>query len=151
MQELRAMAVYAAENRIRGNSFKRNSLLKPLDIILSELDRCPAPDNLNELALIRAGTKEMIFDHLERIAQPGYKVGRTKQEKVSHYVDLFFDEVLKKAHHNNVNRLLGRERLIRSAYLFYLRETLPRKAADNGVISAGGSDYEDEANEEESN
>jgi len=149
MQELRAMAVYAAENRIRGNSFKRNSLLKPLDIILSELDRCPAPDNLNELALIRAGTKEMIFDHLERIAQPGYKVGRTKQEKVSHYVDLFFDEVLKKAHHNNVNRLLGRERLIRSAYLFYLRETLPRKAADNVAI-AGGSDYEEEANEEES-
>ncbi len=150
MQELRAMAVYAAENRIRGNTFKRNSLLKPLDIILSELDRCPAPDNLNELALIRAGTKEMIFDHLERIAQPGYKVGRTKQEKVSHYVDLFFDEVLKKAHHNNVNRLLGRERLIRSAYLFYLREALPRKATESAAIDAEAGEYEEEGNEEES-
>jgi hypothetical protein len=150
MQELRAMAVYAAENRIRGNTFKRNSLLKPLDIILSELDRCPAPDNLNELALIRAGAKEMIFDHLERIAQPGYKVGRTKQEKVSHYVDLFFDEVLKKAHHNNVNRLLGRERLIRSAYLFYLREALPRKAAESTAIDAEAGEYEEEGNEEES-
>ncbi|MDQ2714335.1 MAG: hypothetical protein M3Z08_05455 [Chloroflexota bacterium] len=146
MQELRAMAVYAAENRIRGNSFKRNSLLKPFDIILSELDRCPAPDNLNELALIRAGTKEMIFAHLERIAQPEYKVGRTKQDKVSHYVDLFFDEVLKKAHHNNANRLLGRERLIRSAYLFYLREALPRKAAESAASNSGL--VEDEEDEE---
>lgn len=150
MQELHAIAVYAAENRIRGNTLKRNSLLKPLDIILSELDRCPAPDNLNELALIRAGTKEMIFDHLERIAQPGYKVGRTKQEKVSRYVDLFFDEVLKKAHHNNVNRLLGRERLIRSAYLFYLREALPRKAAESVAIDGEAGEHEDEENEEES-
>lgn len=148
MQELRAMAVYAAENRIKGRTRKRNSLLKPLDIILSELDRCPAPDNPNELALIRAGTKEMIFDHLERIAQPGYKVGRTKQEKVSHYVDLFFDEVLKKAHHNNVNRLLGRERLIRSAYLFYLREALPYKVAE-GTGSGEETDADEEAENEE--
>jgi hypothetical protein len=69
---------------------------------------------------------------------------------VSHYVDLFFDEVLKKAHHNNVNRLLGRERLIRSAYLFYLREALPRKAAESVAIGAEAGEYEEEGNEEES-
>jgi len=147
MQELQAMAVYAAENRIKGNTFKRNSLLKPLDIILNELDRCPDPDNRNELELIRAGTKEMIFDHLERIAQSEFKPGRTKQEKVGHYVDLFFDEVLKKAHHNNVNRLLGRERLIRSAYLFYLREALPQKSTKDAVTDEEASEDE-EATEE---
>jgi hypothetical protein len=146
MQELQAMAVYAAEHRIRGNSFKRNSLLKPLDIILNELDRCPAPDNLNELELIRAGTKEMIFDYLERIAQTEYKPGRTKQEKVSYYVNLFFDDVLKMAHHNDANRLLGRERLIRSAYLFYLRESLPQKTAKNAVT--GDETSEDQENTE---
>ncbi len=134
MQELQAMAVYAAENRIKGNTFKRNSLLKPLDIILNELDHCPAPDNLNELALIRAGTKEMIFDYLERIAQSDYKPGRTKQEKVGRYVDQFFDEVLDKAHHGKVNRLLSRERLIRSAYLFYYREAIPQRAAKDVVL-----------------
>ncbi len=79
MQELRALATYAAQNSIRGTSFKRNSLLKPLDIIMQELDRCPAPENLNELELIRAGTKELIFDHLERIAKTDYKPGRTKR------------------------------------------------------------------------
>jgi hypothetical protein len=148
MQELRTMAVYAAENRIRGKTFKRNSLLKPLDIILSELDRCPSPDNLNELELIRAGTKEMIFDHLERIAESDYKPGRTKQDKVGHFVDLFFDEVLMKAHQKNVNRLLSRERLIRSAYLFYLREALPRKTTENMAVDPEASS-DDGTDEEE--
>lgn len=144
MQELQAMAVYAAEHRIKGKTLKRNSLLKPLDIILNELDRCPAPDNSNELELICAGTKEMIFDHMDRISPSEYKLGRTKQEKISHYVDLFFDDVLKQAHHNDANRLLSRERLIRSAYLFYLREALPQKTAKNAVTGDEASeDLED--------
>lgn len=127
MQELKELATYAAQNNIRGSTFKRNSLLKPLDIILQELDRCPAPDNANELELVRAGTKGLIFDHLERIADSEYKPGRTKRDKVSHYVDLFFDGVLDKAHHGKVNRLLNRERLIRSAYLFYVRRGYTRQ------------------------
>ena len=124
MQELKALAEYAVNNHIRGTSNKRNSLLKPLDIILQELDRCPKPDDSNELELVRAGTKGFIFEHLERIAGAGRKPGSTKQGKVNHYVDMFFDEVLKKAHHSKVNALLTRERLIRSAYLVYYRQAL---------------------------
>ncbi len=146
MQELQELATYAAQNTIRGTSYKRNSLLKPLDIIMQELDRCPAPGNLNELELIRAGTKEMIFDHLDRIAKTEYKPGRTKRDKVNHYVDHFFNEVLFKAHHGKVNRLLNRERLIRSAYLFYVRDALPVKSAVGvavGVANEADEDIED--------
>ena len=143
MQELKELATYAAQNAIRGTSYKRNSLLKPLDIIMQELDLCPAPDNPNELELIRAGTKELIFDHLDRIAKTEYKPGRTKRDKVNHYVDIFFDEVLFKAHHGKVNKLLNRERLIRSAYLFYVREALPVKSAV-GVAAGGPSDSDEE-------
>jgi len=144
MQELKELATYAAQNNIRGTSFKRNALLKPLDIIMQELDHCSAPDDMNELELIRAGTKEFIFDHLERIAKTDFKPGRTKRDKVNHYVDLFFDEVLSKAHHGKVNKLLSRERLIRSAYLFYVREALPQPVK----VAAGSTDTEDEENEE---
>jgi hypothetical protein len=119
---LKQLAIYAAQNNIKGSSFKRNALLKPLDLILQELDRCPHPDDEQELALIRAGTKELIFDHLARIAKDDYKPGRTKQSKVNQYVDLFFDEVLAKAAHKKVDRLLAREKLIRAAYLFWVRE-----------------------------
>ncbi|SRR6266487_4115067 len=74
---LQQLAVYAAHNSIKGSSFKRNALLKPLDIILEELDRCKNPDDKKELAVIRAGTKELIFDHLARIAKEEYKPGDT--------------------------------------------------------------------------
>lgn len=138
MQELKTVATYAAQNSIRGTSFKRNSLLKPLDIILQELDHCPVPDDLNELELVRAGTKELIFDHLDRIAKTEYKPGKTKREKVNHYVDLFFDGVLNTAHHGKVNRLLNRERLIRSAYLFYLRDALPKSTGELAAVASNG-------------
>lgn len=126
MQELplKELAVYAALNSIKGSSLNRNSLLKPLDIILQELDRCPNPDDEKEVELIRAATKEFIFDHLARIAKDEYKPGQTKQSKVNRYVDIFFDDVLKEAHHGKVNKLLSREKLIRAAYLFWVRQTL---------------------------
>ena len=148
MQELKELATYAAQNNIRGSTFKRNSLLKPLDIILQELDRCPAPDNTNELELVRAGTKGLIFDHLERIADAEYKPGRTKRDKVNHYVDLFFNGVLDKAHHGKVNRLLNRERLIRSAYLFYVREAIPVKSKVGVAAGVAGAEDEEEIIEE---
>jgi hypothetical protein len=132
MQELKELAEYAATNNIRGSSLKRNSLLKPLDFILQELDRCPNADDPNELELVRTGTKGLIFEHLERIAGANYKPGRTKEGKVNHYVDLFFDEVLKKANHDKVNRLLSRERLIRSAYLVYYRQAFAEYLVKKG-------------------
>jgi len=119
---LRELAVFAQKNNIKGTSLKRNSLLKPLDIILQELDRCPNPDDKKELTLIRAAAKEFIFDHLERIAKDGYAPGQTKQSKINEYVDIFFDGVLEKAHHGKVNKLLSREKLIRAAYLFWVRQ-----------------------------
>src|SRR6266571_2069874 len=132
MQELKELAEYAATNNIRGTSLKRNSLLKPLDIILQELDSCPNPDDPNELELVRTGTKGLIFEHLERIAGANYKPGRTKEGKVNHYVDLFFDGVLGKANHHKVNKLLGRERLIRSAYLVYYRQAFAEYLVTKG-------------------
>jgi len=122
---LKQLAIYAAQNSIKGSSFKRNSLLKPLDIILQELEQCHNPDDVKgELATIQAATKELIFAYLERIARGDYAPGKTKQSKVNDYVDLFFKDVLKVDRPGNVNRLLAREKLIRAAYLFWVREAL---------------------------
>jgi CRISPR-associated protein Csc3 len=151
MKQLKDLAQYAANNTIRGGSYRRNSLLKPLDIILQELEKCPNPEDEGELALVRDGTKDMIFEHLRRIAKAEYKPGRTKESKVYKYVDLFFDEVLLKAHGEGargVTRLLNREKLIRSAYLVYLREALAQKQADKlvgGDTNAAGSDDNNDA------
>jgi len=118
MDALQELAQYAASHRIRGRSYKRNSLLKPLDIILNELDRCPDTKNGDEIRLLIAGCKGLILEHVQRVAKG------VREDAVYHYVELFFKQVLENAHHNNANRLLQRERLIRSAYLVHMREAL---------------------------
>src|SRR5581483_10295455 len=119
---LQQLAAYAAYNSIKGSSFKRNALLKPLDIILDELNKCLHPDDPREVETLRAGTKELVFHHMELIAGGKYTPGRTKQSKVNHFVDLFFDGVLGQTHHGKINALLTREKLLRAAYLFWVRE-----------------------------
>jgi hypothetical protein len=131
MNPLQEVAIYAAQKRIRGKSYRRNSLLKPLDIILTELDRSPNIAAQDELELIYAGSKGLIYDHLKRIAKGVH------EEEVYHYVDLFFQRVLEldncnrmytseelEALKQRVDELLQRERLIRSAYLVYMRQEL---------------------------
>lgn len=118
MDALKDLAKYAAQHRIRGKSYKRNSLLKPLDIILDELDRCPDTKERNELELVRTGSKGLILAHVQRVAKG------VQEDAVYCYVDLFFDQVLNEAHRKNANKLLQRERLIRSAYLVYMRQAI---------------------------
>ena len=126
MHELQEAAIYAAQHRIRGRSYKRNSLLKPLDFILDELERCPDPTNKNEIAFARTSSKGLIAEHVRRIAS------RVREQAIYDYVDLFFDGVLQGAHHGNVNMLLQRERSLRSAYLVYMRQELAKIFAERG-------------------
>jgi len=104
--------------------FKRSSVLKPLDMILVLLEQNPKEA---DRGLVRAGAKEELFAHLDRIAPTGRKPGRQKREQVSRFVDLFFDGVLGEAHAGDVNQLLQRARLLRSAYLTYYRVALPQR------------------------
>lgn len=153
MQALQILATYAATNRIHGRSFKRNSMLKPLDIILNELDRCPDAKNRDEINLIKAGSKGLILEHIRRVTKGVH------EERIYHYVDLFFNDVLQVAFHNNANKLLQRERLVRSAYLVYMREALAEIFIERGkakntdealqtIQDDESEDYDDEGTEE---
>ena len=132
MDALQDLATFAASHRIRGRSYKRNSMLKPLDIILNELDRCPNPKDPEEIKLVRTGSKGLIYEHVQRVAKG------VREDAVYHYVDLFFDHVLEEAHHNNANKLLQRERLIRSAYLVYMRQALAEIFITKGKARSAG-------------
>ena len=152
MRALEDLARYAAAHRIRGRSYKRNSMLKPLAIILDELDRCPNPKDPDELNLVRDGSKGLILEHVKRVAKGVH------EEHVYQYVEMFFTQVLKEAHHNNANKLLQRERLIRSAYLVYMRQALAEifiargkaKSADEALqtMEADASQEHDDESDE---
>ncbi len=78
------------------------------------------------------------------------------EEDIYTYVDLFFDGVLQEAHHRNVNRLLQRERSLRSAYLVYMRESLAAifqtsgkaRNKDEAMEALDATDEETDTNEE---
>ncbi len=53
-----------------------------------------------------------------------------KQDQIRAYVDLFFDGILEKMHEGDVNRLLQRSKLLRSAYLTYYRDALPERTKE---------------------
>lgn len=126
MEPLKQMAILAAEAHIKGRSFKRNSVLKPLDIILENLEREPKADVRD---LVRRASERQIFDHIDAITEAKYKPGLVKREQkmdqIRSYVDLFFDDVLTQLHRGDVNRLLQRGKMIRSAYLIYYRDAAP--------------------------
>ncbi|MCL4545361.1 MAG: hypothetical protein M1118_12315 [Chloroflexi bacterium] len=134
MDSLKQLAQHAWGHRIISSSLRRNSLLKPFDMILQQLEREPKPE---ARAWVRAALVEDIFGHLERIAPEGRKPGRTKHDAVTKYVDLFFDGVVDGAHHSDVNRLLARADLLRSAYLFYVRESIGDRvrAGDDALVA----------------
>lgn len=131
MESLKRMASLAAEKHIRGGSFKRNSLLKPLDIILGNLEREPKPQFWD---LVRHASARQIFDHIYRIASSGFKPGDTKMEIIRQYVDIFFDDVLLGDHRGDLNRLMQRSKLLRSAYLIYFYDALPAKDKQQSEI-----------------
>lgn len=132
MRELQQLAEFAADKRIRGRSYKRNSLLKPLDIILNELERSPDPTDENELLFIRTSSKGLVYEHIKRIAP------KVPEKSIYDYIDLFFDEVLgdiktqSGAHHGNANKLLQRERSLRSAYLVFMRQAIAEFFIEQG-------------------
>jgi len=131
MEPLKQMAALAANEHLKGRSFKRNSILKPLDIILENLEREPKEDVRD---LIRRASERQIFDHIDAITEAKYKPGLVKREQkmdqIRAYVDLFFDGVLAQAHRGDVNRLLQRNKFIRSAYLTYYRDAMPERTRE---------------------
>lgn len=124
MRALETLAEAAWRDHIIGSSLKRNSLLKPFDMMLDGLE---AKSEAFGLDTLRAQVVEEIFRHLEAIAAEEYKPGRTKREKVKAYVDAFFDSVLNVVYRGNVQKLLADTKPLRSAYLFYIREQIPTK------------------------
>lgn len=117
---LKAMAQLAAEETIRGNSFKRNSLLDPVSLAFDRLRRKSMPLDLDS---VQAATSQAIFNRLERLADVQYKPGARKHERVSQFVTIFY-ELLMNNYAGNLARFLSDEKALKEAYLFYLNAAL---------------------------
>jgi CRISPR-associated protein Csc3 len=126
-QSLQNLARIAWENGLRGRSLKKNSLMAPLDEVFKKLD---LHSDAADMELLRAAAVEDIFEHLERIAEAQYKPGKKKWRAAQDFVNGFFDDVYEGVYGGKIQKLLADEKLIRSAYMFYIREEIPRKSEE---------------------
>lgn len=124
-EQLTTIAKRAWQSRILGKSLKRSSVLFPVDEVFTKLAQL---DRTRDRETLIAATAQDIFAHLERTADDQYTPGRTKYQAVEQYVRLWYDTVLEKAYGGNVQRLLADEKLLRSAYLFFLQAQIPSRS-----------------------
>ena len=122
--QLQRLAHIAWKKGLRGRTLEKSSLLYPIGEVFAKLGHSGGPADQK---MLKAATAQDIFDHLYRIAPDGYKPGRPKQEAVNQFVDGWFDGVLEGIYGGSIRKLLTDEKLIRSAFLFYVREQIPRK------------------------
>lgn len=128
---LQALAKLAWEERLRGRSREKNSLMAPISEIFVKLNQ--RHDAFDEEAL-RAVMAGDMMEHLVRAAESKYRPGLYKQmvklDTCRAFVDYFFDHVLHDIYRGKTSRLLADEKALRSAFLFYIRQYIPRKAAN---------------------
>ncbi|MBD3262715.1 MAG: hypothetical protein GF334_13780 [Candidatus Altiarchaeales archaeon] len=124
---LQGLANIAWQGGLRGRSLKKNSLMAPVDEIFKKLGHHSEAADIDTL---RAAIIEDIFEHLERIADQQYRPGQTKWEATRSFVNGFFDDVYEGVYGGNLRKLLADEKLLRSAYMFYIREQIPRKSTE---------------------
>jgi len=122
--QLQRLAEIAWKNGLRGRSLERSSLLYPVGEVLAKLSH---PGGHVDREALKAAAAQDIFDHLYRIADDRYKPGRKKSEAIKQFVDIWFNDVVEGVYGGNLRKLLADEKLIRSAFLFYVREQIPRK------------------------
>lgn len=123
-EELKKLAELAWENRLIGKSLERSSLLFTFNEVMQKLAQA---GGVLDVEVLKAATTEDIFAHLSRIADEPYKPGRTKMDACTIFVAGWFDTILGGVYNGNARKMLADEKLLRSAFLFYLRNQIPRK------------------------
>ena len=126
-KHLEKLAETAWQGGLRGKSLKKNSLIMPLDEVFQKLNM--GSSAFDEAAL-RAVIIEDIFEYLERIAEE-YTPGRRKMTAATEFVDVFFRDVFHSSYQGNRTRLLAEEKMLRSAYMFYIRQQIHSKQPDS--------------------
>lgn len=125
-ETIQKLAQLAWDGNLKGQSLAKNSLMMPLDHCFEKTQLLQPPLDQETL---RSVTVTDIYSYLERIRDDGM-VGNETQRKIKLFVDAFFDELWGTCYANNRQRLLSDEKLIRSAFLFHIRELLAKRSAE---------------------
>lgn len=125
-ETIQRLAQLAWDGNLKGQTLAKNSLMMPLDHCFEKVQLMQPPMDKETL---RAVTITDIYSYLERIRDEGM-VGQETQRKAKAFVDAFFDDLWGNHYANNRQRLISDEKLIRSAFLFHIRELLAKRSTE---------------------
>jgi hypothetical protein len=112
--------------------------MTPLDEVLTKLQHMG--HELNE-ATIRAAATQDLYEHIGRIRESaGYKIGAATEQACQEFVQVFFDEVYNDTYQSKLARLLNHEKILRSAFHFYIRQQIPQRQKVDGESAAENND-----------
>lgn len=120
---IKQMSKIAWDSKIKGKTLERNALLQPINMVFDQIRK---QNQFLDLELVRASTIQKIFDYLDRINESEYKVGQKKREKITEFVDIFFDKLLLETYKNKINLILSDEKNLKAAYLFYINNQISK-------------------------
>ena len=126
MSCIKELARIAWEGRLKGDSLKDNSLAKPLDVAFDSLERWQSEHETEEEA--RAIMSKEVARAIERLAPKFY--GAKKLENISQFVTVLFDQIYKGVYQGNLLNLLENRKRIRSGYLYFITEMIPKRDRD---------------------
>jgi CRISPR-associated protein Csc3 len=136
IETIQKLARLAWEGNLKGKTLEKNSLMMPLDECFEKIQQKEDPVDDRTL---RAAAAEDIYEYLWRIREQGM-IGRGTLVKATAFVDAFFDELLNGVYQGNVQRLLTDEKLIRSAFLFHVRELIASRSAERAAKAEAQSE-----------
>jgi len=127
--QLRQLAQIAWKRRLIGRTLAKSSLMTALDEVLRKIGQQTRAVE-NDPDALKAATIADVFAYLERTSNPAYPAGKAKWEGTKEFVEQFYNGIYSGVYQNSTARLLSDEKLLRSAFMFYMREQIPRKVAD---------------------
>ena len=126
MSHIKKLARIAWEGRLKGESLKDNSLAKPLDVAFDSLERWQSEHETEEEA--RAIMSKEVARAIERLNKQFY--GVKKLENISQFITVLFDQIYKGVYQGNLLNLLENRKRIRSGYLYFITEMIPKRDKD---------------------
>ena len=126
-KELEKVAEIAVQHRLQGSSYERSSLLYPFNEVMQKMTQAQ-PGTVADTAVLRAAAIQDIYDHLERLAtRGGYKMTKARGEACEAFVDGWFNNILQHVYEGHTRKLIADEKLLRSAFYFYIRQKQEEK------------------------
>lgn len=124
-EHIQALAHMAWQQRLRGRSLVRSSLLLPMTEAFDKLAML-SPGSPLDPALLQAAAANDLADHIARIEKgTRYQRGRPKlQHASSDFMAHFFAHIFQGAYGGKVPRLLADRKVLLSAYYLYIQQEL---------------------------